>query len=184
MKKAQISEAALIVFSLIAIAFIITIFYLIIDFTDDPETRYRITSYTSDLDMDIMMDNILMTPVIYEGENVLARDLIILMHDKCRYKDIICTKFIREIEPIFDNMMVEHKFENYAGNDKDCYRSYRFKVTSSDKFDKSAADVLDVESSHYINDVCGDDPVRTRKEIEIPDGSIVYAWLETSMREE
>ncbi len=142
-RKAQfVAEPAVLIFSIIAIIIILLVFYLIISFKDIDPKEYEVTSKISkDIEIDVMLNNILNTPVIVDGSLVAIYDYLDYTSVICKDDEDKCKIHLKSLDDELSDILklAENKKEKIYDHDssenKDVMQVYRIDIYESDDID-------------------------------------------------
>lgn len=146
-RKSQFfSSSAVTVFSVIALIILFILFFILFKINTH-KYSFSIESAASDMDSDIMLTNILNTPVSVDGKVILMSDYIaIWYYDKSRYKDNITTasqEILNLMEHYYKDIFVDEK----KNKPIDCRKVYRLKIDDPDAI--FLTNELTVDSANY-----------------------------------
>ena len=131
-----------ILFTTIALVLVFSVFSLVFRFgLEDKSYEFSLVATSSDLDVDIQLNTLLMSPVSYQGHTVPMREVI--KRAALAYKDDSTNEAARVFNRTVQERLnlMEHRFDDVVvGDDRDELRNCRKKYTLT-LFEGDATDV-------------------------------------------
>jgi len=123
MKKAFLAESGIVIFSSLALIVIFIIFMVLFSLLDG-NAEFSIKSTGNDIDSDIVLNNLLITPVTVDDEIVPMYDLITFWHYENKYQP----QLGEELQKTLTHMEHYYKEVYEDKNQFSCRKHYRIEI--------------------------------------------------------